>query len=90
MSHTPKVGDKFRLLGMEWTVRGYTPGDVFLHACSMPSHYCSLGDTCWDKLDWIEPEVPKLTKAQAEKAKQIIRDTANPSDMYRLIDAMTE
>lgn len=67
--HTPKVGDKFNLLGIEWEITSYENSDFF-HCVS---HVISLDIRIPDRnfLDWIEKPVT-LSKAQAEAVKHVI------------------
>lgn len=104
MPHTVRVGDKFRLLGKEWTVKTCTLSNVFLAKTCRDKDGVEVHGEIYlphsyaDSIDWIKP-VPKCSKEFADLIKKeypnasIIMSSATRSVMdslHEFIDAHTE
>lgn len=98
---TVKVGDRFRLGAWVWVVKNVRDA-VYLPTFKAVSQgsvlrEIELSTQDIDCLDWLEPEVKKLTKEQANDIKDYIIlgakqvEEGSPYDMIlKKIDSMTE
>lgn len=100
MQTKPKVGDKFNLGGFVWQVTDIDNSSGFYASRVIDNRlktsegeYFSHDEIC--RLDWIKPEVKKLTKEQAEKVKNYftawqLSPALDHSDMMEYIDSIME